>query len=118
MKSLADLKKLKEEAAKKVNMRNEKNGYRVAVGMATCGIAAGARPVLNKFVELVGEKGLDDVVVTQVGCVGQCDMEPMIDVISAEGIKTTYINLIEEDVASIVEDHLMNGKIVEKLIKK
>jgi NADP-reducing hydrogenase subunit HndB len=118
MKSLADLKKLKEEASKKVNMRNSKDGYRVAVGMATCGIAAGARPVLNKFVELVGEKGLDDVVVTQVGCVGQCDMEPMLDVIDTEGTKTTYINVKEEDVITIIESHLVNGEIVEALIKK
>jgi len=118
MKSLADLKKLKEAASKKVSMRDQKAGYRVAVGMATCGIAAGARPVLNKFVEVIGEKNLTDVVVTQVGCVGQCDMEPMLDVIDIDGVKTTYINVKEEDVLTIVENHIINGKVCEELIKK
>lgn len=112
MKSLAELKKIREEAANKINLRTAKDGYRVAVGMATCGITAGARPVLAAFVEMVAEKGLDNVTVTQVGCLGECALEPVVEVFDADGGRTTYVEVHVDDVKTIVEQHLIGGKVV------
>ena len=114
MKSLADLQKLREQAQNRVNMRNVGNEeYRVVVGMGTCGIAAGARVVLNAFMEHVSESNLN-VVVTQTGCMGSCTLEPMVDIYDKEGKKTTYIKMNTEKVAFVVESHLKNGSIVEE----
>ena len=79
MKSLEELKKLREQAQANLELRKQKDGYRVIVGMATCGIAAGARPVLAKFVEEVASRKLDSVTVTQVGCIGECALEPIVE---------------------------------------
>lgn len=112
MKSLAELKKIREEAANKINLRTAKDGYRVAVGMATCGITAGARPVLAAFVEKVAEKGLNNVTVTQVGCLGECALEPVVEVFDAEGNRTTYAEVHVEDVEKIINEHLVAGHVV------
>ncbi len=112
MKSLAELKKIREEAANRMNLRAAKDGYRVAVGMATCGITAGARPVLAAFVEKVAKENLDNVIVTQVGCLGECALEPVVEVFDAEGNRTTYAKVHVEDVDKIVEEHLKGGKVV------
>lgn len=114
MKSLEDLKRLREQALKKVELREVKDGYRVVVGMATCGIAAGARNILNGFLEKVGEKGLKNVMVSQVGCIGECTLEPIVDVINTDGDKTTYCLVTKEMIDEIVESHLLNNKPIEK----
>lgn len=114
MKSLADLQKLREEAQKRVNVRNVGNeDYRVVVGMGTCGIAAGARPVLNAFNELVHEQGLH-VIVTQTGCMGMCTLEPMVEIYDKQGNKTTYIKMDAEKSAEVVESHLKYGAVLNK----
>ncbi len=115
MKSIEELKKIKEKAKHSVDMRNSKDGYRVAIGMATCGIASGAKPVLNKFVEEVAKQNLDNIVVTQVGCIGVCTHEPVVEVIDSEGRKVIYGNIDPEKALLIVEKHLKNNEIVEEL---
>ncbi len=114
MKSLEELKKLRDAAKKNLNIREKKDGYRVKVGMATCGIAAGARPVLNKFVESVNANGLDNVMVTQVGCVGSCEYEPIVEISGADGTNVVYAKVTADMVDEIVIQHLSNGKVVDK----
>ena len=90
MKSLADLQALREQAKKRLEMREGDADYRIVVGMATCGIAAGARPVLNTLVEEVAKHGYS-CTVTQTGCIGMCTLEPIVEVYDKAGQKTTYV---------------------------
>ncbi len=115
MKSLEELKAIKEKMQNNVQLRgveDENSVIRVVVGMATCGIAAGARPVLNKFLDEVQNRGLKNVVVTQTGCIGVCRLEPIVEVIAPTGEKTTYVKMTEDKVAKIVHDHLVNNTVV------
>lgn len=112
MKSLADLAKLREEALKKVNIRGSRKGIRIVVGMATCGIAAGARPVLNTLVEEVQKRNLLDVEIAQTGCIGVCRLEPIVEVYNEENEKITYVQVTAEKAKRIVSDHIVNGQIV------
>ncbi len=115
MKSLEELKAIREKMKDKVAMRENEGNLRVAVGMATCGIAAGARPVLNAFVGKVAELGLSDkVTVTQTGCIGICQYEPVVEVFESGKEKVTYVKLNAEKAAKIVEEHLKNGRVVEE----
>lgn len=113
MKSLEELKKLREQAQASLEIRKQKDGYRVIVGMATCGIAAGARPVLAKFVEEVAARKLDSVTVTQVGCIGECALEPIVEVIDKDEKRTIYGLVREQDVNEIIEKHLIGGQVIE-----
>ncbi|MBP3892089.1 MAG: (2Fe-2S) ferredoxin domain-containing protein [Solobacterium sp.] len=113
MKSLEDLKKMREEALKKVEMREGGKDYRVVVGMATCGIAAGARPVLNKLVEETAEKNYN-CVVTQTGCIGMCVYEPIVEVYGKDGEHTTYVYVDPEKATRILEEHVGKGHILEE----
>ena len=113
MKSLAELQAIKEKMQGKVALREGSGDKRVVVGMATCGIAAGARPVLNAFVEQVSAAGLTaTVTVTQTGCIGICQYEPVVEVFEAGKEKVTYVKMNTEKVARIVEQHLIGGKPV------
>ena len=113
MKSLAELKAIKDKMKSKVILREGTNEIRVVVGMATCGIAAGARPVLNAFVEGVNESGLaNSVTVTQTGCIGICQFEPVVEVYEAGKEKVTYVKLTPEKAKTIVEKHLKGGSVV------
>ena len=113
MKSLAELQAIKEKMQGKVSLREGTDEKRVVVGMATCGIAAGARPVLNAFVEQVSAAGLTaNVTVTQTGCIGICQYEPVVEVFEAGKEKVTYVKMDTEKVARIVEQHLIGGKPV------
>ncbi|MEG0615134.1 MAG: (2Fe-2S) ferredoxin domain-containing protein [Oscillospiraceae bacterium] len=115
MKSLADLKAIREKMQSQVNMREEDgNATRVVVGMATCGIAAGARPVLTAFSDAVQTKKLDNVMVTQTGCVGLCQYEPIVEVITPNKEKVTYVKMTAEKAEEVVEQHLIRGQIVTK----
>ena len=115
MKSLAELAAIRERMQNKVIIREGANATRVVVGMATCGIAAGARPVLNAFVEGVASSDLTDkVTVTQTGCVGICQYEPVAEVYEDGKEKVTYVKLTAEKAAEIIEKHLKGGKIVEE----
>jgi NADP-reducing hydrogenase subunit HndB len=96
-------------------MRTNKNGMRVVVGMATCGIAAGARPVMNAFVEELAKRKLSDVSVTMTGCIGVCRLEPIVEIFDAEGTKVTYVKMTPEKAARIVSEHLVNGRVCQDL---
>lgn len=118
MKSLADLAKLRDEALKKVNIRGERKGKRIVVGMATCGIAAGARPVLNALVEEVQKRNLLDVEVAQTGCIGVCRLEPIVEVYDENNEKVTYVEVTAEMAKKIIVDHIVNGQIVTEYVIK
>lgn len=113
MKSLAELQQLRDQISKQVDLRKDReNGIRVVVGMATCGIAAGARPVMNAFLNEVSKRGLSDVTVTQTGCIGMCRLEPIVEVFMPGEEKVTYVHMNEEKVARIVAEHIINKQPV------
>ncbi len=112
MKSLAELAAIRERMQEKVNIRENNASMRIVVGMATCGISAGARPVLNAFVEGVSKAGLSGkATVSQTGCIGICQYEPVVEVYNGEE-KVTYVNMNTDKVAKVIEDHIKNGKVV------
>lgn len=113
MKSLAELKAIKDRMKDKVILREGTNSVRVVVGMATCGIAAGARPVLNAFVEAVANEGLSDsVTVTQTGCIGICQFEPVVEIYEPGKEKVTYVKMTAERAQAVVQKHLKGGNVV------
>ncbi|MFA9424094.1 MAG: ferredoxin [Sedimentibacter sp.] len=112
MKSLEELKKLRDESIKNIEMRNTDKDTRVVVGMATCGIAAGARPVLATLIEEVGKRNLNNVQVVQTGCIGMCTLEPIVEVYCADQEKVTYIHIDSEKAKRIVAEHLANNNVV------
>ncbi|MBQ4626978.1 MAG: (2Fe-2S) ferredoxin domain-containing protein [Clostridia bacterium] len=115
MKSLAELAAIREKMKDKVILREGSGEIRVVVGMATCGIAAGARPVLNAFVEEISKNGLSDkVTVTQTGCIGVCQYEPVVEIFEADKEKVTYIKMTPEKAAEVVEKHLKGGKVISE----
>ena len=82
--------------------------------MATCGIAAGARPVLLQFMEEVNKRHLQDVTVSQTGCIGVCRLEPIVEVYAPNNEKVTYVHMTPDKVAKVVNDHIVNGQVVEE----
>ena len=112
MKSLAELAAIREKMKDKVVLREGSGDIRVVVGMATCGIAAGARPVMNAFTEEIARRSLKGVTVSQTGCIGMCQYEPIVEVFVPGKEKVTYVQMTEEKVAKIVSDHIVNGNIV------
>lgn len=116
MKSLAQLEELRNKTLAKINLRKEdQNSIRVVVGMATCGIAAGARPVLKALMDEIEKRNLSEsVFVTQTGCIGLCKLEPIVEVYMPNEEKITYVNMTAEKVAKVVNDTLVNGKIVNE----
>lgn len=117
MKSLAELQAIKNRMKDKVVLRDGMEGTRVVVGMATCGIAAGARPVLNAFVEGVNKEGLEDsVTVTQTGCIGICRYEPIVEIYEPGKPKVTYVHMDAEKAEEIVTRHLQGGQVVNEYL--
>ena len=115
MKSLAELQAIREKMKDKVVLREGSGDIRVVVGMATCGIAAGARPVLSTFVEEVNRLGLSEkVTVSQTGCIGICQFEPVVEVFEAGKEKVTYVKMTPEKAKEVVEIHLQGGRVVGK----
>ena len=113
MKSIEELKAIRDRARASVNVRGDNSeDIRIVVGMATCGIAAGARPVMLKFVEEVRTRNLNNVTVSQTGCIGMCRLEPMVDVILPGKEKVTYVKVTPEMVSRIVAEHIVNGRVV------
>ena len=96
-----------------VTMRSGNGSIRAVVGMATCGIAAGARPVLSALVEEVSKLDLGEkVTVTQTGCIGLCRYEPIVEVYEADKEKVTYVKMTAEKARRVAEEHLKGGKVV------
>lgn len=97
-----------------INVRKDRSGTRVVVGMATCGIAAGARPVLLAIMDEVKKYNLADVVVAQTGCIGMCRLEPIVEVYKPGEDKVTYVKMNPSKAIRVVNEHIMNGKVVEE----
>ena len=116
MKSLAELQAIREKTLGRINLRKEDESevVRVVIGMATCGIAAGARPVMLSFMDEISKRGLNHVTVSQTGCIGMCRLEPMVDVIMPGQEKVTYVHMTPEKVARVVAEHIVNGRPVEE----
>ena len=113
MKSLEELKKIRENMQNQMNLRKEdEDTVRVVVGMATCGIAAGARPVMLKFMEEINKREMSNVTVSQTGCIGMCRLEPMVDVYMPGKEKVTYVHMTPEKVGRVVAEHIVNGRPV------
>lgn len=116
MKSLAELAALREQMKASMNMRQEDTDkIRVVVGMATCGIAAGARPVLAAFVDEIAKRNLHNVTVTQTGCIGICKYEPVVEVYVPGQEKVTYVKMTAEKALRVVAEHLVNNQVVTEL---
>ena len=114
MKTLKELEQIREQTLKNLQVRNHGDSkIRVVVGMGTCGISAGARPVLNMLMQEVHERHLGGVVITQTGCVGMCTYEPMFDVYDESG-KTTYVHMTPEKTNRVVHERLVNGQVVRE----
>ncbi len=117
MKSLQELAAIRDKMKRIVDTREAAHDTtRVVVGMATCGIAAGARPVLNAFTEEIARRELHGVLVTQTGCIGMCQKEPLLDVVRPGEDRVTYGPVKPTDVPRIIADHLINGVVVEDLV--
>ncbi|WP_177973287.1 (2Fe-2S) ferredoxin domain-containing protein [Eubacterium sp.] len=117
MKSLEELKAIREKMQGQIGMRSEHaTDTRVVVGMATCGIASGARPVLNTLVKEVEDRKLKHVIVTQTGCIGLCQYEPIVEVYEPGKEKVTYVKVNEEKAKEILEQHLVRGQVVDKYL--
>ena len=118
MKSIEELKAIRDRVQMQLNMRKEgdEERTRVVVGMATCGIAAGARPVLNRLLERVQEKNMMDVTVTQTGCIGLCRFEPIVEIYRPGEPKVTYVHMDAKKADDVVEKHLIGGQIVDEYV--
>lgn len=113
MKSLAELQALRDQMKANMGVRHDDtDNIRVVVGMATCGIAAGARPVLQAFTEEISKRNLQNVTVAQTGCIGICQYEPVVEVYVPGKEKVTYVKMTADKVAKVVSDHLVNGNPV------
>ena len=113
MKSLAELQALRDKMKNNMGVRGDDTGnIRVVVGMATCGIAAGARPVLQAFTEEAAARGLTNVTISQTGCIGICQYEPVVEIVTPGQEKVTYVKMTAEKAVRVVNDHLVNGNVV------
>jgi len=113
MKSLEELKAIRERMKGQMDLRDQSgDGIRVVVGMATCGIAAGAKPVLAAFLEEIERRNLRNVAVTQTGCIGVCRLEPIVEVYVPGEEKVTYVKMTPDKVPTIVTEHLVNRQVV------
>ncbi|ADL42552.1 hypothetical protein COB47_1260 [Caldicellulosiruptor obsidiansis OB47] len=113
IKSIQELEEIRKKALEELEFRKQQGeGIRVVVGMATCGIAAGARPVMLKFVEEIQKRNLKNITVVQTGCIGLCKYEPIVEVYEPNKEKVTYVKMTPEKVTRIVAEHLVNGKPV------
>ncbi len=114
MKSLEELLAIKEKAQAQIAARDAEgnDGIRVVVGMATCGIAAGARPVLKALTEEIEKRNIKNVAIAQTGCIGMCQYEPIIEVYEPGKEKVTYVQMTADKAVKVVTDHLVNGTVV------
>ena len=112
MKSLEELRALKEKTKAQMYQRDQQVGFRIVVGMATCGIAAGARPVMNAFVEELAKRNITSATVSMTGCIGMCRLEPIVEIIDQDDNKVTYVKMTAEKAARVVAEHIVNGNIV------
>lgn len=113
MKSIADIKAIREKMQSQIILRDnpDDNEIRIVVGMATCGISTGARPVFNALVDEVATRKLSDVKVSRAGCLGMCKLEPIIEVFVPGKEKVTYVRVTPEKAKNIIANHIVNGNV-------
>ncbi len=111
MKTLEDLKRIREQALQSLTVREGENDCKIVVAMGTCGIASGAREVMSAILDELGKRGINDVTVTQSGCKGLCDREPTVDVIIKGQSPVTYCFVTPEKARVIIEQHVINGQV-------
>lgn len=115
IKSLQELEEIRKKALEDLEFRKQNgDGIRIVVGMATCGIAAGARPVMLKFVDEIQKRNLQNVTVVQTGCIGMCRLEPIVEVYEPNKEKVTYVKMTPEKAARVIAEHIVNGKPVKE----
>lgn len=117
MKTVEELRKLREEVRQMTKLRESQPEFKVIVGMGTCGIAAGARETLNVFVQEIADKAVDGVTVTQAGCIGLCDREPIVEIQSPAG-RVIYARITPERARRIVAEHIMEGRVIEDWVSR
>jgi len=115
VKTLEDLKRLREQVQAENRLRHE-GQIQIIVGMGTCGIAAGAREVMNAILDELAKRRLTDVTVRQTGCIGMCEKEVLVDVVRPNEPRITYGKVKPTDVPKIIAEHVVNGRIVEELV--
>ncbi len=118
MKTLEELRKIREKAKEQMKMRNSDYRVKIVVGMGTSGIATGAREVMKTILDEISNRHLTDVLVTQTGEKGLASMEPVVDVIIKDEEKFTYVNITPEKAKRIIAEHIVNNKPVEEYIVK
>jgi NADP-reducing hydrogenase subunit HndB len=114
MKTIQELEEIRRRTLQTLNIRKDRSGTRIVVGMATCGIAAGARPVLHAIMDEVKDNNLSDVVVAQTGCIGICRLEPIVEVYKPGEEKVTYVRMTPEKARRVVREHVMLDKVVNE----
>ncbi|MDI6617605.1 MAG: (2Fe-2S) ferredoxin domain-containing protein [Clostridiales bacterium] len=114
MKTIQELEEIRKRTLQTINIRKDRSGTRIVVGMATCGIAAGARPVLASIMDEVSKNNLSDVVVAQTGCIGVCRLEPIVEVYRPGEEKVTYVRMTSDKAKRVVREHVMLGKVVNE----
>ncbi len=112
MKTVEELDRIRKQAQAMTRLREGKETTRIVVGMGTCGIAAGARETLSAIMDELAKRNIQDVVVTQTGCVGLCEQEPIVDVIRPGSARVTYGKVTKEKARQIVANHIVNGQVV------
>ncbi|MBR2614476.1 MAG: (2Fe-2S) ferredoxin domain-containing protein [Clostridia bacterium] len=120
MKSIADIKAIRDKMQSEIILRDsdETNEIRVVVGMATCGISAGARPVFNTLIDEVAKRKLTNVKVTRTGCLGMCKLEPIVEVFVPNQEKVTYVHVNSEKAMDIIVNHIVNGNVCKDYLIK
>lgn len=116
VKSLDDLKRLREEALEKRRVKTAEGRAQITVAMGTCGIAAGARETMKAILDTIEKENLTGIIVTQTGCIGLCEREPIVQVVVGEGPKVSYGKVNPERARRIMEEHVVGGKVVEELV--
>jgi NADP-reducing hydrogenase subunit HndB len=116
VKSLEDLKRLKEEALEKRKAQATAGRAQITVGMGTCGIAAGARETMKAILEVIEKDNLSDIIVTQTGCIGLCEWEPIVEVVVGNEPKVMYGKVSREMAKQIMQEHIEGGKVLPEFV--
>jgi NADP-reducing hydrogenase subunit HndB len=116
LKSLEDLKRIREQAQAQIRLRTQESSTKIIVGMGTCGIAAGARETLMAILDELAKRNIQDVVVTQTGCVGLCEYEPLVNVVKPGQPKITYMKVTPERARQIIASHIVNDQIINEWV--
>jgi NADP-reducing hydrogenase subunit HndB len=116
MKSLEELVKLRDDAKKLTGLRERSQGIKIVIGMATCGIAAGARETLMAFLDELGKRNIPDTAITQIGCIGLCDQEPLVELYIPGKNKVTYGKVNADRARQIVANHIVNGNVMDEWV--